>query len=112
MRPFRDPERRGGNMLGSPDALPEAVIKVVGVGGGGTNAVNRMIKAQVSGVEFISVNTDSQALQNAQAPARLQIGEKLTRGLGAGGNPSIGQKAAEESGEELYESLRGADMVF
>lgn len=95
-----------------PGVLPHANIKVVGVGGGGTNAVNRMIKAQVQGVEFISVNTDSQALQHAQAPVRVQIGEKLTRGLGAGGNPSIGQKAAEESSEDLYEVLRGADMVF
>ncbi len=94
------------------DGLPEARIKVVGVGGGGTNAVNRMIKAQVQGVEFITINTDSQALQQAQAPARIQIGEKLTRGLGAGGNPSMGQKAAEESSEELYEALRDADMVF
>ncbi|HLJ68060.1 MAG TPA: cell division protein FtsZ [Chloroflexota bacterium] len=94
------------------DGLPEATIKVVGVGGGGTNAVNRMIRAQVQGVEFISINTDSQALQAAQAPTRIQIGEKLTRGLGAGGNPSIGQKAAEENSEELYEALRDADMVF
>ena len=99
-------------MMGSPDGPPGAHIKVVGVGGGGTNAVNRMIKAQVQGVEFIAVNTDSQALQQAQAPVRLQVGEKLTRGLGAGGNPSIGQKAAEESSEDLYEALRGADMVF
>ncbi|HZU12554.1 MAG TPA: cell division protein FtsZ [Chloroflexota bacterium] len=95
-----------------PDGMPQAAIKVVGVGGGGTNAVNRMIKGQVSGVEFISVNTDAQALQNAQAPTRIQIGEKLTRGLGAGGNPSTGQKAAEESTEELYDALRNADMVF
>ena len=94
------------------DGYPEATIKVVGVGGGGTNAVNRMIKGQVQGVEFITVNTDSQALQQAQAQARIQIGEKLTRGLGAGGNPSIGQKAAEESSEELYDALRDADMVF
>jgi cell division protein FtsZ len=94
------------------DGLPEAKIKVVGVGGGGTNAVNRMIKAQVQGVDFLAVNTDSQALQAAQAPTRIQIGEKLTRGLGAGGNPSSGQKAAEESSEELYEAIRDADMVF
>jgi cell division protein FtsZ len=90
----------------------QATIKVVGVGGGGTNAVNRMIRGQVQGVEFITVNTDVQALQGAQAPSKIQIGEKLTRGLGAGGNPSIGQKAAEETSEELYEALRGADMVF
>ncbi|HZS93593.1 MAG TPA: cell division protein FtsZ, partial [Chloroflexota bacterium] len=94
------------------DGLPEAIIKVVGVGGGGMNAVNRMIKGQVQGVEFITVNTDSQALQGSQAPERIQIGEKLTRGLGAGGNPSVGQKAAEESSEDLYEALRGADMIF
>lgn len=99
-------------MMGTPDGFPQATIKVIGVGGGGTNAVNRMIKAQVQGVDFISVNTDSQALQQAQAPTRIQIGEKLTRGLGAGGNPSMGQKAAEESNEELYEALQGADMVF
>src|SRR5579872_2143411 len=110
MRPFRDPDRRGGGMIG--DHFPDATIKVVGVGGGGTNAVNRMIRAQVQGVDFISINTDSQALQNAQSSTRLQIGEKLTRGLGAGGNPSMGQKAAEESSEELYEALRDADMVF
>ncbi len=94
------------------DGFPEARIKVVGVGGGGTNAVNRMMKAQVQGVEFITINTDTQALQNAMAPIRIQIGEKLTRGLGAGGNPSAGQKAAEESSEELYEALRDSDMIF
>jgi len=109
MRPFRDPDKRGAGMGG--DHL-HANIKVVGVGGGGTNAVNRMIKSQVQGVDFITVNTDSQALQEAQAENRIQIGEKLTRGLGAGGNPSIGQKAAEETSEEIYEALRGADMVF
>src|SRR5438270_5015338 len=111
MRPFRGTDTKGGDMMG-PDFMPEANIKVIGVGGGGTNAVNRMIRAQVQGVEFLTINTDSQALQNAQAPLRIQIGEKLTRGLGAGGNPSMGQKAAEESSEELYEAMRGADMVF
>src|SRR5579884_3311123 len=111
MRPFRDPERRGGSLMG-PDGMPQAAIKVVGVGGGGTNAVNRMIRGQVQGVEFITINTDSQALQQSQAPAQIQIGEKLTRGLGAGGNPSICQKAAEETSEDLYEALRGSDMVF
>ncbi|MGH2448296.1 MAG: cell division protein FtsZ [Chloroflexota bacterium] len=98
--------------MGGPDNLPEAMIKVVGVGGGGMNAVNRMIHGQVQGVDFVTVNTDSQALQGSEAPVRIQIGEKLTRGLGAGGNPQIGQKAAEESSEELYEAMRGADMVF
>ena len=89
-----------------------ARIKVVGVGGGGSNAVNRMIEQGMSGVEFITVNTDAQALLLANAPRRVRIGDKLTRGLGAGGNPDVGQKAAEESAEELYEVLRGADMVF
>jgi cell division protein FtsZ len=89
-----------------------ARIKVVGVGGGGSNAVNRMIEQGLSGVEFITINTDAQALLLANAPRRVRIGDKLTRGLGAGGNPEIGQKAAEESAEELYEVLRGADMVF
>src|SRR5919199_6686183 len=112
MRPFRDPDRRGGSVMGGPDGLPQASIKVIGVGGGGTNAVNRMIRGQVQDVDFIAVNTDSQALQQAQAPTRIHIGEKLTRGLGAGGNPSIGQKAAEESTEDLYEALRDSDMVF
>ncbi len=89
-----------------------AQIKVVGVGGGGGNAVNRMIEEGMGGVEFIAVNTDAQALILSQAKTRVRIGDKLTRGLGAGGNPEIGRKAAEESADELYEVLRGADMVF
>ncbi|MRG26939.1 cell division protein FtsZ [Laceyella tengchongensis] len=89
-----------------------AQIKVIGVGGGGSNAVNRMIEAGVQGVEFIAVNTDAQALSRAKAPIRLQIGEKLTRGLGAGAKPEIGKKAAEESREQLENVLKGADMVF
>lgn len=89
-----------------------AQIKVIGVGGGGGNAVNRMINEGLGGVEFISVNTDNQALMLSKAKTRVRIGDKLTRGLGAGGNPEIGRKAAEESSEELYEVLRGADMVF
>ena len=89
-----------------------ARIKVVGVGGGGSNAVNRMIDQGMSGVEFITINTDAQALLLANAPRRVRIGDKLTRGLGAGGNPEVGQKAAEESAEELYDVLRGSDMVF
>ncbi|GKV64272.1 MULTISPECIES: cell division protein FtsZ [unclassified Sporosarcina] len=92
------------------DAL--AVIKVIGVGGGGNNAVNRMIEHGVQGVEFIAVNTDAQALKLSSAEVKLQIGEKLTRGLGAGANPEVGKKAAEESKEQLEEALRGADMVF
>ncbi|MBX5467637.1 MAG: cell division protein FtsZ [Firmicutes bacterium] len=89
-----------------------AVIKVVGVGGGGTNAVNRMIQAGLKGVEFIAVNTDAQALSLSMAPTRLQVGQKLTKGLGAGANPEIGQKAAEESRDLVAEALKGADMVF
>jgi cell division protein FtsZ len=89
-----------------------ATIKVVGVGGGGQNAVNRMIEAGIQGVEFISVNTDSQALTLSSAPQRLRIGEKLTKGLGSGGNAEIGQRAAEESREEIKELVKGADMVF
>jgi cell division protein FtsZ len=89
-----------------------AQIRVVGVGGGGTNAVNRMIAEGLQGVEFIAVNTDAQALMLSKASRRVRIGEKLTRGLGAGGNPDVGEKAAEESADELYEVLRGSDMVF
>lgn len=89
-----------------------AVIKVIGVGGGGNNAVNRMIEHGVRGVEFIAVNTDAQALNLSSAEVKLQIGGKLTRGLGAGANPEVGKKAAEESKEQLEEALRGADMVF
>lgn len=89
-----------------------AQIKVVGVGGGGGNAVNRMVSEGLGGVDFISVNTDNQALLLSKAKTRVRIGDKLTRGLGAGGNPEVGRKAAEESADELYEVLRGADMVF
>ena len=89
-----------------------AKIKVIGVGGGGSNAVNRMINLGLQGVEFIAVNTDAQALLKSLAPKRMQIGEKLTRGLGAGAQPEIGQKAAEESREDILDALRGADMVF
>ena len=89
-----------------------AKIKVIGVGGGGNNAVNRMISLGLEGVEFIAVNTDAQALLNAMAPKRMQIGEKLTRGLGAGARPEIGEKAAMESREDIINALRGSDMVF
>ncbi len=89
-----------------------ARIKVVGIGGGGCNAVNRMIDEGLSGIEFITVNTDAQALQFSKAKVRVRIGEKVTRGLGAGGDPRIGRLAAEESAEELYEVLKGSDMVF
>lgn len=89
-----------------------ARIIVVGVGGGGNNAVNRMIDEQIAGVEFIAVNTDKQALQLCKAPTLMQIGEKLTKGLGAGAQPEVGEKAAEESSEEISAALKGADMVF
>ncbi|MGI8315034.1 cell division protein FtsZ [Halobacillus mangrovi] len=89
-----------------------ATIKVIGVGGGGSNAVNRMIEHGVQGVEFIAVNTDAQALNLSKAEVKMQIGGKLTRGLGAGANPEVGRKAAEESKEQLEEALQGADMVF
>ncbi len=91
---------------------PFASIKVIGVGGGGNNAVNRMIDAGLKGVEFISVNTDKQALFTSKAEHKLQVGEKLTKGLGAGANPEIGKKAAEESREDIAQLLQGADMVF
>jgi len=89
-----------------------AQIRVIGVGGGGSNAVNRMIQANVMSIEFITINTDAQALLLTESPHRIRIGDKLTRGLGAGGNPSIGAKAAEENAEEVYEALKGSDMVF
>ena len=89
-----------------------AVIKVIGVGGGGSNAVNRMIAAEVQGVEFIVVNTDLQALKMSNAPVKIQIGQKLTSGLGAGANPEVGRKAALEDTEKIIETLEGADMVF
>ena len=96
----------------SNDAESAAKIIVVGVGGAGNNAVNRMIDENIDGVEFIGVNTDKQALQLCKAPKLLQIGEKLTKGLGAGARPEVGEKAAEESEEEIAASLKGADMVF
>ena len=89
-----------------------ARIKVVGIGGGGSNAVNRMIRSKLRGVEFIAINTDLQALAHSEAQTKMNIGKKLTRGLGAGGNPTIGREAAEESQQELSELLQGADMVF
>ena len=98
-------------MLGSPQNYL-AVIKVVGVGGGGGNAVNRMIDAGLKGVEFIAVNTDAQALLMSDADVKLDIGRQLTRGLGAGSDPEVGRQAAEEHREEIEEVLKGADMVF
>ena len=100
-------------MINPPNQVESfANIKVVGVGGGGCNAVDRMIEEGLQGVEFIAINTDAQALMLSKAPVRVRIGEKLTRGLGSGGDPEIGRKAAEESAEEMYDVLRGADMVF
>lgn len=89
-----------------------ARIKVIGVGGGGCNAINRMIMEGIQGVEFMAVNTDAQALLLSKASVKVRIGEKLTRGLGAGGNPEVGRKSAEESAEDLYNALKGSDMVF
>ena len=89
-----------------------ARIKVIGVGGGGQNAVNRMLDEGIQGVEFIAANTDAQALTLSKSPVRVRLGDKLTRGLGAGGDPEVGRKAAEESADELYNVLKGADMVF
>jgi cell division protein FtsZ len=89
-----------------------ALIKVIGVGGGGSNAVNRMIRAEMMGVEFIAVNTDAQALLQSDAPHKIRIGDKITRGLGAGADPGVGQRAAEEDSEKIYEALKDADMIF
>src|SRR6201984_1312817 len=89
-----------------------AVIKVVGVGGGGTNAVNRMVDAGLSGVEFIAVNTDAQALMVCAADVKIHIGSTATRGLGAGADPAVGQAAGQESRDELKEALKGADMIL
>ena len=99
-------------MQGIPEVENFAQIRVVGVGGGGSNAVNRMIEEGLQGVEFIAVNTDAQALMLSNAPRRIRIGEKLTKGLGSGGDPETGFKAAQESSDELYAALKGSDMVF
>jgi len=94
------------------EELQPAKIKVIGVGGGGCNAVNRMIRAKLEGVEFITANTDLQALKLSQAPVKLQLGAKLTKGLGAGANPEVGRKAALEDTEKIIEALEGSDMIF
>ena len=97
----------------SQDAFNEKpILKVVGIGGGGGNAINRMIENDVKGVDFIVINTDAQVLRLAKADTRLQIGKQLTKGLGAGADPEVGAKAAQESEEEIREILRGSDMVF
>jgi cell division protein FtsZ len=105
----------GEDLRSGGDIVPSSIarIKVIGVGGGGGNAVNRMIASNVTGVEFWSINTDAQALaQSSSAPNRLQMGQKITRGLGAGGNPAIGQKAAEESRDDIVAALENSDLVF
>src|SRR4028119_2358607 len=109
-----DPKGIPREEIRSDNIVPGSVakIKVIGVGGGGGNAVNRMIASEVAGVEFWSINTDAQALAQASAPKRLQTGQKLTRGLGAGGNPAIGQKAAEESRDEIAHAIENTDLVF
>ena len=89
-----------------------ALIRVIGVGGGGSNAVNRMIRAEMMGVEFIACNTDAQALLQSDAPHKIRIGDKITRGLGAGGDASIGQRAAEEDRDKIADALADSDMVF
>ncbi len=103
---------RNSMMHRMPSLESSALIRVVGVGGGGNNAVNRMIEEGIIGVDFVAVNTDSQALMSSRAPQRMHLGERTTRGLGAGGRPEVGEKAAEESVEEIREFLRGSDMVF
>ncbi len=105
-------EKDAGIRMSFSEELQPAKIKVIGVGGGGCNAVNRMIRAKLEGVEFITANTDLQALKLSQAPTKLQLGAKLTKGLGAGANPEIGRKAALEDTEKIIEALEGADMIF
>src|SRR5207344_3603377 len=101
-----------GIRMSFSEELQPAKIKVIGVGGGGCNAINRMIRAKVEGVEFITANTDLQALKLSQAPTKLQLGAKLTKGLGAGANPEVGRKAALEDTDKIIEALEGSDMVF
>ena len=112
--PSKDIRETPGEETRSNAIVPSNVakIKVIGVGGGGCNAVSRMIESNVSGIEFWAINTDAQALSGAAAPQRLQLGKKITRGLGAGGNPAIGQKAAEESRDEIAQALEDTDLVF
>lgn len=95
-----------------PDVDTSARIKVIGVGGGGNSAVNRMIQSKLLGVEFVVINTDAQALLHAKAPSKIHIGRETTRGLGAGADPDVGRRAAEESEKEIYEAVKGADMIF
>jgi len=112
--PFPGMNSSPGEKMKIDNIIPSSIarIKVIGVGGGGSNAVNRMIASEVTGVEFWAMNTDAQALLQSAAPQRLQMGQKLTRGLGAGGNPAIGAKAAEESRDDIAASIEHADLVF
>jgi len=107
-----NPNSRASDVQRMPETEGSALIRVVGVGGGGSNAVNRMISENIAGVDFIAVNTDQQALMGSKSKQRIAIGERTTRGLGSGGDPDIGNKAAEESVEELQQVLQGSDMVF
>ena len=108
--PFTEGKDHAMSIRFDSELLPD--IKVVGVGGGGCNAVNRMVRAKIPGVTFVACNTDAQALMSSEAPNRVRIGEKLTKGLGVGGDPARGERAADESRDELYELLRGTEMVF
>jgi len=103
---------KSGVQMVTPEISPVAALKVIGVGGGGCNAVNRMIKTGVKGIEFISVNTDAQALYHCESPNKINVGKATTRGLGAGANPDIGRQSAEESSEEIKSMIAGADMLF
>src|SRR5512132_2776547 len=110
---MRSDRPHGGVAMGlRSDSENFALIRVIGVGGGGSNAVNRMIRAEMMGVEFIALNTDAQALLQSDAPHKLRIGDKITRALGAGGDPNIGQRAAEEDSEKIAQAVEGSDMVF
>lgn len=106
------PSTQRKNLEVTPDITPVAQIKVLGVGGGGSNATNRMVKANIRGIEFIAVNTDAQALYHSEAPIKINIGKATTRGLGAGSHPEIGKQSAEESSEEIKQAIEGADMIF
>lgn len=108
--PFTTGEDRTMSIRYDSELLPD--IKVIGVGGGGCNAINRMIRAKIPGVTFVACNTDAQALMSSDAPNRIRIGERLTKGLGVGGDPARGERAADESRDELYDLLRGTEMVF
>jgi cell division protein FtsZ len=109
---FSSASTKRRNLEVTPDITPVAQIKVLGLGGGGCNALNRMIKADVRGIEFIPINTDSQALYHSESPNKINVGKATTRGLGAGANPEVGKRSAEESSEEIKAALQGADMVF